>query len=292
LKEHAEVVNTFDNPESIDAILLRNIPVKADLMDRCKNLKVIGKHGVGVNTIDLEAAKQRGIIVVNTPKANSNSVAELAVALILNAARNVCTAQEKTQAGGFKTLAPASMTGVEITGKTLGTIGIGNIGRLIANILHNGFGMKVLAYYPRMDRESMAKLGYEKVDSVEELISRSDVVNVSVPLTPETKNMISGDMFNHFKKDAILVNTARGGIINEEDLYEALKSGKLRAAACDAFVQEPPTRETTKLFELDNFVGTPHIGACSEEALERMGKQVVTEIITILNGGEPVNRVV
>jgi len=292
LEQSATIVDNFDNPEEIDAIILRNIPVTAELMDKCKNLKVIGKHGVGVNTIDLEAAKQRGIIVVNTPKANSNSVAELAIAMILDAARHVTEAHKKTQDGSFDYVAPVSMTGMEISGKTLGLIGTGNIGCIVANKLINGFDMKVIAYNPRRSREYIESLGYEKAETLEELLHRSDIVNISIPLTPDTKNMISGEMFNHFKKGAVLVNTARGGIVNEEDLYYALKDGKLRAAACDAFVQEPPTRENTRLFELDNFIGTPHIGACAEEALIRMGTEVVTEVIDILNGKDPVNRVV
>ncbi len=291
LKEHAEVVNHFDDPEKIEAIILRNIPVTAEVMDRCPNLKIIAKHGVGVNTIDLEAAKQRGIIVTNTPTANSNSVAELIVALTLDAARHVTRAYEKTRAGEFPSIAPAAMTGMELTGKTLGLIGTGNIARMAAKILHNGFGMKVVGYDPFVSREKMAEMGYEKYETVQELVEVSDVVNVSVPLTPATRDLISGEVFDHFKKGAVLINAARGGIVNEEDLYNALKAGKIRAAACDAFVTEPPTAVTSKLFELDNFIGTPHIGACAEEALERMGEESVKEVLRVLKGEEPLHRV-
>lgn len=135
-------------------------------------------------------------------------------------------------------------------------------------------------------------MGYEKYETVPELIAASDIVNVSVPLTPATENLIAGETFNSFKKTAILVNAARGGIVNEADLYEALKAGKLRAAACDAFVNEPPTKENTNLYELENFIGTPHIGACAEEALYRMGDEVVREVIKVLGGAEPAHRVV
>jgi D-3-phosphoglycerate dehydrogenase len=117
-------------------------------------------------------------------------------------------------------------------------------------------------------------------------------VNVAVPLTPETENLISGAAFDRFRPNAILVNAARGGIVNEDDLYDALVTGKLRAAACDSFVCEPPTAETTRLFELDNFIGTPHIGACTEEALARMGEQAVADIVCVLEGGQPAHRVV
>jgi D-3-phosphoglycerate dehydrogenase len=292
LENHFTVVDNFDRADEIDAIILRTFEVDAAVMDRCKNLKVIGKHGVGCNTIDLDEAKRRNITVVNTPTANTNSVAELIVALILNAARNVTVAHEKTQMGAFSRIAPAEMTGMEISNKTLGLVGTGNIARQAAKILHDGFGMNVIGYDPFVDQATMEKMGYRKYETVEELIAASDIVNVSVPLTPQTKDLISGDKFQYFRKGAILVNAARGGIVNEADLYHALKEGKLRAAACDAFVNEPPTRENTNLYELDNFIGTPHIGACAEEALYRMGEEVVAEVIRVLEGDEPKHRVV
>ena len=292
LESQCTVVDTLDAPEAIDGMIIRTFEVSAEVMDRCKNLKVIGKHGVGCNTIDLDEARKRGITVLNTPAANMNSVAELIVALILNIARNVTLAHEKTQAGAFEKIAPAQMTGMEISGKTLGLIGVGNIARRTAEILHNGFGMRVIGYDPFVDQAAMAKMGYEKYETVQELITVSDVVNVSVPLTPATRDLIAGETFNCFRKSAILVNAARGGIVNEADLYQALKAGKLRAAACDAFVNEPPTRENTNLYELENFIGTPHIGACAEEALYRMGDEVVKEVIRVLEGQEPKHQVV
>ncbi len=292
LEEHCTVVDNFDNPDEIDAIILRSYPVDAEVMDKCRNLKLIGKHGVGCNTIDLAEAKKRGITVLNTPLANTNSVAELIVGLILNIARNITVAHEKTQEGAFPSIAPKEMTGMEVSGKTLGLIGTGNIARRAAQILHDGFGVKVIGYDPFVSKEAMEKMGYEKYETVPELIAASDIVNVSVPLTPATENLIAGETFNSFKKTAILVNAARGGIVNEADLYEALKAGKLRAAACDAFVNEPPTKENTNLYELENFIGTPHIGACAEEALYRMGDEVVREVIKVLGGAEPAHRVV
>lgn len=292
LEERFEVVDHFNEPEKIAAIIVRTFNATAEVMDRCPNLKVIAKHGVGYNTIDVNAAKERGIIVFNTPRANTNSVAELIVGLILDVCRNITLAHEKTQEGAFLKIAPASMTGMEISGKTLGLVGTGNIARQTAQILQGGFGMKVIGYDPFVDRETMAKMGYEKADTVEELIKEADIVNVSVPLTPSTKDLIAGEMFDSFKPGAVLINASRGGIVNEDDLYEALKNHKLRAAACDAFVTEPPTRKTTGLYELDNFIGTPHIGACAEEALERMGKEAAYGIITVIDGGEPANRIV
>lgn len=291
LEEKFEVVDNFDKPEEVEAIILRVFPVDAALMDKLPNLKIISKHGVGCNTIDIEAAKERGIIVTNTPGANANSVAELIVGLMLDICRNISVADRKSQAGEFASIAPKEMTGIELTGKTLGLIGAGNIARIVGKILVGGFGAKVIAYDPYMPAEAMASFGYEKVETVAEVIERADIVNISVPLTPETENLIAGDMFDKFKPNAILVNAARGGIVNEDDLYDALKAGKLRAAACDAFVTEPPTAANTKLYELDNFIGTPHIGAGTEEALVRMGDESVANVITVLEGGEPPRRV-
>lgn len=292
LEEYATVVNHFDNPEAIDGIILRVYPVDAELMKKCKNLKVIGKHGVGCNTIDLEAAKRLGITVVNTPRANTNSVAELIVGEILDIARNITTAHNKSKNGEFTTVAPKEMTGMELTGKTLGLIGTGNIAQRTAAILTGGFGMKVVAYDPYVSAESMEKLGYQKYENVGDMIAQADVINISVPLTPGTKDLVSGEVFDRFRPGAILVNAARGGIVNEQDLYEALTSGKLRAAACDSFVTEPPSAENTALYNLPNFVGTPHIGATTYEALERMGTEIVDEVLQVLNGGEAKNRVV
>lgn len=292
LEKYATVVNHFDDPNAIDGIILRVYPVDAELMKKCKNLKVIGKHGVGCNTIDLESARKLGITVVNTPRANTNSVAELIVGEILDIARNITTAHNKSKHGEFTTIAPTEMTGIELTGKTLGLIGTGNIAQRTAEILTGGFGMKVVAYDPYVSAETMEKLGYQKYEDIGDMIAQADVVNISVPLTPSTKDLVSGEIFDRFKPGAILVNAARGGIVNEKDLYEALSTGKLRAAACDAFVTEPPSAENTALYNLPNFVGTPHIGATTHEALERMGMEIVDEVLQVLNGGEARNRVV
>lgn len=292
LERSCRVVDTMDAPEEIDAIILRVYAVTREIMDKCPNLKVIGKHGVGCNTIDLQAAKEKGLTVLNTPSANSNSVAELVVGLMLDICRNITLAHNRAEAGKFASIAPKEMTGMELTGKTLGLIGTGNIARRVAQILSGGFGVQVVGYDPYVTREQMEQMGYRKCDTVAEVIAASDIVNVSVPLTPATTNLISGELFDCFKPGAILVNAARGGIVNEEDLYHALKAGKLRAAACDAFVSEPPSAANTNLYTLDNFVGTPHIGACAEEALYRMGMEVVQEVISVLDGAQPKHRVV
>lgn len=292
LESHYEIVNNFDDADEIEAIILRVFKVDKAIMDKCKNLRLIAQHGVGCDSIDLKEAKRRGITVLNTPGINSEAVAEMIVGLAIDISRNITLAYRKTKDGDFPTASPPTMIGTELHGKTVGLIGTGHIARLVAHIFHDGFNMEVLGYNPHVSKEKMAELGYKKYDSIQELIKASDIVNVSVPLTPETKNLIAGKTFDCFKPSAILINAARGGIVNEDDLYDALKERKLHAAACDAFVNEPPSGKNTKLFELDNFVGTPHIGGCSKDALIRVGNEVVDETLKVLSGGEPSHRVI
>lgn len=291
LKQQAEITDDFERIKDVDAIILRNINVNREVISRASRLKVIGKHGVGCNTIDLEAAKEYGIKVINTPYANTNSVAELIVGLMLDISRNIAFCDVKSRGEGFSRIAPPELTGMELTGKTVGLIGMGNIARQTGRILKNGFHAVLAGYDPYCSKEQAEAYGIQKYEELEKLLEVSDIVNISVPLTESTKNMIAGEIFNHFKNSAILVNASRGGIVNEEDLYNALKEGKLRAAACDAFVQEPPNGKN-KLMTLSNFCGTPHIGANTEEALYRMGMEVAEEVLNVLSGMEPKYRVV
>lgn len=260
-------------------------------MSRAVNLKVIGKHGVGCNTIDLAAAKELGVPVINTPFANTNSVAELIVGLMLDISRNISVCDKKSRGEGFSCIAPPEMTGIELTGKAVGLVGMGNISRRMGEILKNGFNAKLMGYDPYCSKEQADSYGIEKFEDLNRMLEASDIVNISVPLTPSTENLISSGNLNHFKKNAILINAARGGVVNEEDLYQALKHRTLRAAACDAFVEEPPSGKN-KLMTLDNFCATPHIGANTEEALYRMGMEVVEEVLNVIDGKEAKNRVV
>ena len=291
LEQYAEIVTTFDRIDDIDAAIIRTDVVSREIISKSKNLKVIGKHGVGCDSIDLVAAKEFGVTVFNTPSANTNSVAELVVGLMLSISRNISFCDTKTKGEGFSRIAPPEMTGIELTNKTVGLIGMGNIARRVGEILKNGFNATLISFDPFCSREQAELYGIKKYDDLNEMIAASDIVNVSVPLTKGTENMISKEQLCCFKPNAILINAARGGIINENDLYDALKEGKLRAAACDAFVNEPPTGENM-LMSLDNFCATPHIGANTEEALYRMGMEVVEELIRVLNGSEAKNRVV
>jgi D-3-phosphoglycerate dehydrogenase len=292
LEGHFEVVDTLDRPDEVEAIITHLPPVDDALMARLPNLRAISVHGVGTNAVDLDAARRRSIIVTNTPGANARATAELVVGLILDVCRNITCAAARCRSGGVEAPSPEGLGGVEVLGRTLGLVGAGHIARIVAKILVGGFDCDVVAYDPYMPAETMRDLGFARAETVDELIGRSDIVNVSVPLTPATENLISGATFDRFRPDAVLVNAARGGIVNEDDLYDALVAGKLRAAACDAFVVEPPTSATTRLLGLDNFVGTPHIGALTHEALVRMGNDAVDHVISVLEGGAPACRVV
>jgi D-3-phosphoglycerate dehydrogenase len=272
--------------EKIDAIILRNITITREMMQRATNLKVIGKHGVGCNTIDLAAAKELGKIVLYTPTTNIHSVAEMIIGLIFNLYRHIAEADLGVRRNEYKTIAPQGLIGNEISGKTVALIGIGHVHKKVASILQKGFGVKLNGYDPYVSTELAKQLGIRKCDSLEEAIIGADIISVSVPLVDGTRNLISGKIFDCFKPSAILINTARGGIVDEDDLFHALIEKKIKAAACDVFLQEPPTTEN-KLLTLSNFCATPHIGGSTEEALYRTGIEVVQETLSVLNGNSP-----
>ena len=283
LKKHAEVVDNWDRIEEIDAIIARGTKITADIIEKATNLKVIAKHGIGVNTIDVEAATKRGIPVINTPLSNADSVAELTVALFLMLERRLYEANVKSREGSFKTKGPSDFLGNEINGKVFGQIGMGNIAQRIAHIMSAGFGCRVLGYDPFVNAEEAAKRGFEKVETVEELLEHSDLVNVNVPLVKSTKNLVSREAMAHFKPGSVFVNAARGEVIDEDALYDALVEGRLRAAACDTFVEEPVSPDN-KLLTLRNFSATPHLGGNTEEALQKTGTQVVRDTLSVLAG--------
>ncbi|MFA5026536.1 MAG: NAD(P)-dependent oxidoreductase, partial [Candidatus Methylomirabilota bacterium] len=192
--------------------------------------------------------------------------------------------------GEITEIAPAALEGTEITGKTLGLVGFGNIAQRAADMLRKGFDVEAICYDPYVSAAEAATRGAVKFDALAEVVSRADLVSVSVPLTRGTMNLISGDVFNHFKPSAFLVNASRGGIVNEQDLYRALTRGGLAGAACDVFAEEPPTGKNP-LLSLPNFVATPHIGGCSRESLLRVGMECVDQVLSVIDGGTPLHPV-
>ncbi|NLY75717.1 MAG: phosphoglycerate dehydrogenase [Firmicutes bacterium] len=261
-----------------DALIVRSqTKVTADIIEAASNLKVIGRAGVGVDNVDVEAATKKGIIVLNAPDGNTISTAELTVAMLLALARNIPQAHASLKSGAWDR---KKYTGVEVNGKTLGIVGMGRIGSEVAKRML-AMGMNVLAYDPFFTEEKAASLGVKLTD-LETIITESDFITVHTPLTPETKGLFGAKEFARMKKGVRLVNCARGGIYDEEALAEAIKSGQVAGAALDVFTSEPPTDRT--LIDLPQTVVTPHLGASTREAQENVAVDVAIEVIKVLKG--------
>jgi len=249
------------------------------LLDAAGRVKVIGRAGIGVDNIDVETCSRRGIVVMNTPFGNTITTAELAVAHIVAAARMIPQASSSTRSGKWE---KSRFMGMELTGKKAGVIGAGNIGAIVCDRL-KGLHMTVYVYDPFISDERAAAMGVTKVETVAELAETVDMLTIHVPLLDATRNLINADILARMKKGSILVNCARGGIVDEKALYEACKSGHLRAAALDVYEHEP-ARENP-LFELDNVSFTPHIGASTSEAQENVAVQVAEQMSDYLLNG-------
>jgi len=261
-----------------DGMVVRSrTKVRQPLIDVCPNLKVIVRGGVGLDTIDHEYAKSRGIAVMNTPMASSASVAELAIGYMFALARSTYKATTSMKAEKWD---KKSFEGDEIGGKTLGLVGLGNIGQETAKRAL-ALGMTVLAYDPYVKEADGIKLV-----TLDELLAQADYISLHLPKTKESADMIGAEQFAKMKNGVRIVNCARGGIINEDALYEALTSGKVAGAALDVFDNEPPTE--WKLLKLDNVIGSPHIGAATKEAQARVGAEVAQKLIEFAKNVQPV----
>ncbi len=256
--------------------------VTARVLEAAGDLKVVGRAGIGVDNIDVDAATQQGIVVMNTPFGNSITTAEHAIALILALARDLPAANASTQAGKWE---KKRFLGVEITGKTLGLIGAGNIGSVVAGRAQ-GLKMRVIAYDPFLSPERAQDLGIEKVE-LAELYKRADFITLHVPLTDQTRGLIDTEAFAKMKKGVRLVNCARGGIVVEKDLLQALESGRVAGAALDVFEVEPATQNI--LFGRDDVIATPHLGAATMEAQEKVAAQVAEQMSDYLLTGAVIN---
>jgi len=283
-RNNSDIENHYSDAE---AVMVRTFKMTPEVINTMPNLKIIAKHGVGTDNIDIEYAKEKGIIVTNTPTANMNSVAELIVTLTLACARKIVDSNTRVT-NGIEQNSPLDLRGIELRNKTIGLIGLGKIGTTVGNIFMKAFDMQVLVYDKYLSREDCEKLGFIKYDSLDNLLVESDIINVSVPLTSETENMITTRELSLMKKDAILINTSRGKIINEMDLYYHLKDGRLFGAAIDAFEVEP-VKKDNPLLSCNNFIATPHNGANTEEALIRMGTEAFDEIIRMKEGSDNLN---
>jgi D-3-phosphoglycerate dehydrogenase / 2-oxoglutarate reductase len=266
-----------------DGLAIRSATkVKPDIIAAAKNLKVVGRAGIGVDNVDIPAATQRGIVVMNTPFGNSITTAEHAIALMFAAARQVPEANISTQAGKWE---KNRFMGRELYAKTLGLIGCGNIGGIVADRAL-GLKMKVVAFDPFLSAERAVQIGVEKVE-LDELLARADVISLHTPLTEKTKNILSRENLAKTKRGVIIVNAARGGLVDEHALREALDSEHVAAAAFDVFTIEPA--KDNVLFGAPNFIATPHLGASTNEAQENVALQVAEQMSDYLLTGAVTN---
>jgi len=268
-----------------NALVIRSATkVTAETVEAAHNLKVIGRAGIGLDNVDIPAASKKGIVVMNTPEGNIITAAEHTIAMIMALSRNIPQATASLKQGKWE---KKKFQGWEVFNKALGVIGIGRIGRLVAERA-KGMKMKVIVYDPYIKPDTIEQLDLEPV-SFDELLKRSDYITIHTPSTDETINMINKKTIARMKKGAMLVNCARGGIVNEDDLYEALKSGQLAGAALDVFSEEPPGK--IKLMTLPNFICTPHLGASTREAQEKVAKDIAEQIVDYLLYGSVRNAV-
>lgn len=287
LTEHVEVhVRTGLSKEELleaigayDGVIVRSATtIDADVIAAGERLKVIARAGIGLDNVDVAAATARGVIVCNAPQSNVISAAEHTVALLLSLARRIPQADASLRAGQWRR---SDFEGVELHGKALGIVGLGRVGVLVAQRC-SALGMRLLAYDPFVSAERAARMGVELIPTIRELCAAADVLTVHLPKTPETVGLIGEAELAALRPHALVVNTARGGIVDEEALHRALREGWIAGAALDVFSSEPMT--SSPLFELDNVVVTPHLGASTAEAQDKAGLMVAEAVVTALRG--------
>ncbi len=287
-------VNTGLAPEELkkiignyDGLVIRSATkVTADLLEAADALKVVGRAGIGLDNVDIPAASQKGIVVMNAPDGNATTAAEHAIAMMMSLSRNIPKACQSMKEGKWE---KKKFMGREVTGKTFGVIGIGRIGGIAASRAQ-GLKMKTIAYDPHMPKEMAEKIGVELV-SLEDLAKRSDYISVHVPMTKETKHIVSTDFFENMKAGAMFIDCARGGVCDEDALYKALVEGEIAGAALDVFATEPTTLDSCPLLGLENFICTPHLGASTNEAQESVALIIAEQMADYLLRGAVTNAV-
>jgi D-3-phosphoglycerate dehydrogenase / 2-oxoglutarate reductase len=261
------------------ALIVRSAtPVTAEVLAAAADLVVVGRAGIGLDNVDVAAATRRGVMVVNAPQSNVLSAAEHTIALLLAQARNVPQADRDLRSGSWNR---SRWEGVELYGKTLGVVGLGRVGVLVAQRAH-AFGMRLAAYDPYVSDERARQLGIQLLPTLEDLVAVADFLTVHSPRTPETIGLIGRDVLAKAKPTLRIVNTARGGIVDEEALDEALRESRIAGAALDVFDAEPTTE--SPLFELENVVVTPHLGASTAEAQDKAGQTIAEQVVLALHG--------
>jgi D-3-phosphoglycerate dehydrogenase len=280
---HEELLEKIGN---YDGLIIRSATrVTAEVIGRADNLKAIGRAGIGVDNIDVEAATKRGILVANAPASNTVAAAEHTLALMLAAARRIPAADNSLRNGEWTR---SAFKGVEVAEKTLGLVGLGHVGTIVARGAL-GMGMRVVAYDPYVSEDRMRSMNIERAESLDEIFEHSDFVSLHVPRTPQTAGMVDAGALEKMKPTAYLINVARGGIVDEMALYNSLKEGTIAGAALDVFEEEPTT--DSPLFALPNVVVTPHLGASTAEAQDRAGVTAAEQVATVLRGAVPMHAI-
>ena len=267
----------------IDGYIAGLDSVDREVIQAADQLRVIARYGVGVDSIDLEAARERGIVVCNTPGANAGSVAELTIALMLSLARNLPAAVQATKAGEWPRL-----SGFTLAGKTIGLIGFGAVGQQVARRLSR-FNCTIMTYDPVVNQAPEDLLGVQFLPK-EEVVQRADFLSLHCALTPETKEMVDARFLAQMKPGSFLINTARGELVDEGALLDALRSGKLRGVALDVFTHQPPGKDHP-LLALPQVIASPHMGAHTDDATNAMGWMALRECLAVLRGENPTHRV-
>jgi D-3-phosphoglycerate dehydrogenase len=270
-----ELIATIPN---YDALIIRSsTSVSAEVIAAGEKLKVVGRAGIGVDNVDIDAASSNAVLVMNTPRANSVATAEQTMALMLAVSRNTVPAHNSLAAGHWDR---PRFVGSELAGKTLGIIGFGYIGRLVARRAQ-AFGMRILAYDPYVPEEVATEMDAQ-LKSLPDLLAQADIIDLHSVVTAETTNMINAGTIDQMKDGVVIINVARGGLIDEQALADALISGKVASAAVDVYQQEPP--QGSPLIGLPNVLHTPHLGASSKEAQRRVAEEIVEQVVDALRG--------
>lgn len=277
----------LEKVKGADAVLsLLTDKINAEFLDAAgPQLKIVANYAVGFDNIDVKILNERNVAATNTPGVLNESVAEMSIALILGIAKRIVEADKFMRAGNYKGWGPMMFLGNDIAGKTLGLIGLGRIGQVVAQRMSAGFEMKVIYYDISRNEEAEKKYNLE-YRNLESLLKDSDFISIHVPMTPQTKHLIGADQLKMMKKSAYLVNTARGPVIDEKALVEALKNGQIKGAALDVYEEEPKMAEGLK--DLPNTILIPHIASATEETRGAMSELAAKNIIAVLSGDEPV----
>jgi len=267
-----------------DAIIIRTAKYTRRILESAKNVKILARYGIGVDNVDMEAANELGIWVTNSPRSSSNAVAEHTMLLMLACARNLGF-YFKEYKENHNYASRGKKKGTELLGKTLAIIGLGRIGRTVAKKAYYGFDMKVIAYDPFVKAEDMPE-EIKLINSLDEILPQADFVTLHMPLLPETNHMVNKDFLSKMKKTAILLNIARGAIVEELDLIQALKDGIIAGAGIDVLEKEPPAVDNP-LFAMDNVIITPHNASMTKDAMDIMGEDAAQSIMEVMSGNKP-----